>query len=103
MSKEKSGLIARYAAETQKIIAEGKVAESKTHVEKLNETLAKAGIRPNDPIAWRIWSLVSGIDLNDAEAVREWAKGIGVQLTLGDPNWQPEWEPNNQWKSDPWN
>lgn len=41
MSNEKSGHIARYAAETQKAIAEGNVATSKTHVEALNAKLAK--------------------------------------------------------------
>lgn len=92
MSNEKSGHIARYAAETQKAIAEGNVAESKTHVEALNAKLAKAGIRPNDPLAWRIWSLVSGVDLNDAEAVRKWAQDIGAKIENPNKTWTPEWK-----------
>jgi len=92
MSKKDTGIIARYAAETTKIIAEGKVSESKVHVERLNEKLAKAGIRPNDPLAWRVWSLVSGLDLNDAESVREWFKSLTYEIPTGDPNWTPEWK-----------
>jgi hypothetical protein len=93
MSQKDTGFISRYAAETRKMIAEGNVAESKAHVEKLNEKLAKVGIRPNDPLSWRIWSLVSGINLNDAEAVRNWfSSNFLGKLNLGDPNWTPEWK-----------
>jgi len=102
MSNKQSGHIARYAAETQKAIAEGNVAKSKTHVEALNAKLAKAGIRPTDPLGFRIWSLVSGVDLNNAAELREWFGDLGATIP-GDPNWKPEWKDNDYWKSDPWN
>tara|TARA_Y100000588_G_C14181912_1_gene894059 strand:+ start:756 stop:1589 length:834 start_codon:yes stop_codon:yes gene_type:complete len=104
MSNEKSGLLARYAAETQKIIAEGNVAQSKVHIEALNAKLAKAGIRPTDPLSYRIFSLVTGVDLNDVEAVKQYFKDIGADFNwkLGDPNWKPEWIDGNQYYSDPY-
>jgi hypothetical protein len=94
MSNKKSGILARYAAETQKIIAEGNVAQSKVHIEALNAKLAKAGIRPTDPLSYRIFSLVTGVDLNDVEAVKQYFKDIGAEFNwrLGDPNYTPEWQ-----------
>lgn len=62
-NKEK-GLIARYAAETEKSFADRDQSKYKADVEKLNSTLAKAGIRPNDSIYVRIMSQVTGIDLS---------------------------------------
>jgi len=64
MGNQQKGLIARYAAETEKSFADKDIAKYKSDIEKLSSTLAKAGIRPTDSIYVRIMSQVTGIDLS---------------------------------------
>lgn len=60
LSNKQTGLIARYAAETRKAIAEKDIADLRINVEQLNSELASYGIRPTDPYWYRAIGLGLG-------------------------------------------
>jgi hypothetical protein len=60
LSNKQTGLIARYAAETQKAMAEKDIAKLRINVEQLNSELASYGIRPTDPYWYRAIGLGLG-------------------------------------------
>lgn len=56
--------LAKMAAETNKAIAEGDNATAQVELAKLNERLAKQGIRPTDPLYMRLMGLIFGVDFS---------------------------------------
>ena len=56
--------LARMAADTNKAIAEGQNAQAQVALSKLNERLAKQGIRPTDPLYMRLMGLIFGVDFS---------------------------------------
>lgn len=60
LSNKQTGLIARYAAETRKAMAERDIAKLRINVEQLNSELASYGIRPTDPYWYRAIGLGLG-------------------------------------------
>ena len=60
LSNKQTGLIARYASETRKAMAERDIAKLRINVEQLNSELASYGIRPTDPYWYRAIGLGLG-------------------------------------------
>tara|TARA_Y100000590_G_C15641890_1_gene985298 strand:- start:714 stop:1571 length:858 start_codon:yes stop_codon:yes gene_type:complete len=56
--------LANMAAETNKAVAEGKIAKASVELARLNERLAKQGIRPTDPLWIKLMGQVFGLDLD---------------------------------------
>ena len=57
--------LANMAAETNKAIAEGDIAQASIELAKLNERLATQGIRPTDPLWIKLMGQVFGLDLDN--------------------------------------
>ena len=56
--------LARMAADTNKAIAEGKIAEAQVALARLNARLANKGIRPTDPLYMRLMGQIFGVDFS---------------------------------------
>lgn len=56
--------LAEMAAITNKAIAEGESAQAQVALSRLNERLAKKGIRPTDPLYMRLMGLIFGVDFS---------------------------------------
>ena len=65
---EKTGKSANYlaqqAAQTNKMLAEGEIAQAGIALANLNQALAKQGIRPTDPLYIKLLGQVFGMDLS---------------------------------------
>lgn len=59
--------LANMAAETNKAIADGNLAQARTELANLNKELAKQGIRPTDPLWMSLMARIFGLDLTKTD------------------------------------